>query len=212
MALAANALTTVATMTDELGASTLNSTAALERAINTASGAIEKFCDRKFYREVITLERVAGYGTQKLLLSRRPIVSVQAVTIEDVTVDASEYVVPAVGSEDADAGVLFRRAGWTWTARLQADAPQPHEIAGTEEKAYLVSYTAGYVLPSAVSGRDLPYDLEHACIIAAASIFRSKGKYSKLVSMSADGEQRPWYDYVLPPNARALLAPYKRIF
>ncbi len=206
MALAANALTTTAALETELGITTGSKTAVCERAINATSAAIQKYCDRNFCREVLTDERVAGYGTQRLLLSRRPLVSIQAVTIEGVTIDSTEYRI-----DDAEAGILFRRAGWDWTAPYQPDAADPGRLAGSEEKAYLVSYTGGYVLPTAVSGRDLPYDLEQAALIAAVAAYRARGKYSKLVESTVEGEQRPWYDYLLPPNCRALLAPYKRI-
>lgn len=208
MALPANALTVTATIETELGIAAGTQTALLERLIGVASDSIEKYCGRNFNRLALVNERYAGQGTEKLLVARTPIdVSVPpAVTLDGSTVDPASFYV-----QDAEQGILYRSAGWSWTAPIQSNVASPSQVPGLEEKVYLVSYTGGYYLPSAGGLRNLPYDLEQACIIAVVSTYRGRGKYQRLVEETDGGDPKPWYDYVLPPNCRALLAGYRRV-
>lgn len=207
MAVPANALLAVATLEAELGITTGTQTALLERLIGVVSDAIEKYCGRNFGRAVIVDERVAGYGTQKLMVERTPVESIQSVKLETETIDSTTY--RCVG-RDAEAGLIFRQALWSNTAALSADVV-PRPLPGWEERAYLVSYTAGYFLPAAGGSRNLPFDLEQAAIISAVATYRGRGKYSKLVEETEGSDAKLWYDYVLPPNARQLLSQYKRV-
>lgn len=207
MALPANALTTVPTLELELGLKSGSQTPLLERAVGLVSDAIERYCQRKFARVAVVNERVRGFGTLRLMLDRTPIdASVPVIVVLDtVTLDSSGYYV-----ENAESGFLFRSCTWQSTAALSSDIV-PRYVPGTEERAYLVSYTGGYYLPSDAVNRTLPFDLEQAAIIGAVSWFRGRGKYSRLVAETENSDSKLWYDYMLPPNARQLLVPYRRL-
>lgn len=203
MAYPSNALGTLETLKDELGIAAGENAhdAWLERAAGTATEAIESWCKRNFNRATVTNERVAGFGTPRLVLARTPIESVTSITLDGVTIDASEYYV-----EDAGAGFVFRsNSCWDWT---QPSAGQRGYVA--EEKKYLVTYVGGYYLPGSAQ-RNLPYAIEQAFVVAVVSMFRSKGKYQQLEAETVDGATRPWFDFVLPPNAKQLLDAHKRV-
>lgn len=205
MALASNALTTLAAAKGELGISNTSSDSVLERQINAASQAIELFCEREFGRATITDEPVKGYGGVRLLLARTPIVSVSGITIDGETVDPASYSI-----ENAKAGILFAPNGWEWTARLQPSVSDPFLRAGTEEGKYLVTYVAGYLLPADAS-RDLPYDIEEACLMTVVNLFRARGKFNHVTSETAVSGSNDWAGIDIPGPARAILQRYRRV-
>lgn len=214
MALPANALTLVATLELELGLTTSPAaqTALLERLIGVVSDAIDRFCNRNFARAVVVDERVAGFGSRRLVVARTPLVSIQAVKLESAATIGSTETIDAAGYylENAEAGFIVRKSGWENTAAISAEV-QPAFLPGTEERAYLVSYTGGYILPAAGATRNLPFDLEQAAIMAAVVTYRGRGKYSKLVEETEASDARVFLDYVLPANARQLLNRYRRV-
>jgi hypothetical protein len=138
-------LTRVENVQEDLGIST--DTAMLNRMIDEASAAIVSYCHRGFAREAYT-ETLPGFGNIHLMLARTPIVG----TPSAVSLDSSVLTDWSVA--DAAAGMLYRRAGWSWTTQafpgLSAggsflDFGSP--IPGSEEPLYSVDYVAGYLLP-----------------------------------------------------------------
>lgn len=229
MSLPANALTTVAMVCAELSLDVPTSGSAteadLERRIAVASDAIERYCARAFGRVVAYVERVPGFGTDALFLSRVPVLSVSAVTYDGDVIPPECYESPPSGA-DSEAGLLRNVDAdapvWAWTARCGAWGGKQ---AGTERRAYAVTYTAGYVLPKDGTDdepRTLPYDVEHACILTVVSDYQMKGRDQSIVSESVLSASVTYAGSqvnsaigrgtggIIPDAAATLLQPYRR--
>jgi hypothetical protein len=167
--LAANALTTLATMQAELRTTAVADENPIERLINVASDAIEKYCGRGFYK-LETTERVFCNGDRRVILQRTPITSTAAEMV--VTNDGSAITSHEV--EDATLGFLWLDSGWP-AADLVAEGVSCEPIPGSAQRVLTVKYTGGYVTPSGTGTRNLPYDLEQACIDTVASLWRRRG-------------------------------------
>ena len=210
MPLTVHALTTLQAVKDELGIMDSSKDSVLERLINAASEAIEQYCGRHFEYEQGVQETLAGTGGSRLVLSRIPVRAVTSVTVSGMPLD--DYVV-----EDPKAGILYRGAGWPWTARAWAGFISQDPLIGTESRDIVVTYDAGFVTPQqeADSGgtltRDLPHAVEEACILTVVTWYLNRGEN---LSITSEGLAGVWVRYdrsVLPQPARELLAPYKRL-
>lgn len=159
----ANALTTVAEALAVLGISDVD---LATRLINSASDLFQNRCNRKF---VLTdeVESIPGFGTDKLRVSRWPVVSVTGITYDGATVDITDLFI------DADAGLLQLQGGFRWTAHYDGQTIGTPGIPGTELPLYEVTYQGGYITPqhdgdaaAPFDGddRNLPYDLEEAVL------------------------------------------------
>ena len=184
MALAANALTTLAIVKTELGITGATEDTYLERMINAASDRIENYCSRAFFKETGKIENVAGFGGVYLLVSKAPLLAITSITFDGNTVASADYEI-----HDADVGSIYRKGGWHWTTARLKDITQP-PMPGHERKLYKVTYDGGYETPEQGGTRTLPFDLEDACVQMVASRFRGKGrdpniKSEKLLSWSA---------------------------
>ena len=186
-ALTATALTTLATLEARLGLSTPADAvkALLRDYINFASDLIERETNRVFGAEAAIEEKVAGYGTAFLRVARTPITTLTSITFNGGAVDSSKYEI-----HNAKVGTIRNVNGsWTWTAAALANiAGDP--LPGTERLLYTITYNGGYVLPQDDPTRDLPYDVEEACIELAKQIYFEGGrdptvKSEKLLSWSA---------------------------
>jgi hypothetical protein len=226
VALVANALTTIARVCRELGisvpASSSDDEVDLEQMIAQASDACEAYCDRTFLKATVT-EKVRGYGSPTLRLSRYPLVSITSVSLSGSTIAASSDTWSATPeTEDAKQGVLRHlSANWEWTADVDAGAAAPEQRAGTERPLYTVVYVGGYVLPSG-SPRTLPYDIERACLLTAVALYRNEGRNQDIVSESVMSASRTYAGStvntgigrgaggIIPDNALPLLEKYKR--
>lgn len=142
-------------------------------------------------------ETAAGYGRRRMLLSRQPLVSVDAVyeatdtgTVAALLTSNGDYKI-----EDADAGILSRDMGWSWSASLQYRSARnsfgvvggdaiplnPEPVPGDEYRPYLVDYKAGWTYVgvdtgsanwstaggSTSTGRSLPEDIEQGVLLWA---------------------------------------------
>lgn len=211
MALAANALTTVAALESLIGITPGSATARCEQVINASSEAIENYCGRKFGRVVGQVDNRAGYDNDRLYLSRNPVESVASVTFDGSAVDASSYTL--FGEE----GYLYRRLGWGSTARWPSMiAPMP--LPGTEEKVIAVTYTGGYALASAnrtPGTYPQPYDLEEACLSLALYRFRQSPKNPAVAAEQAGNASRTFGSKGtlpgMPDYVTEQLQPYMRI-
>lgn len=186
MALSENCLTTLSAVKDELRISEADTTydTPLERYIQSVSAAFETLCDRKFHFGAGIVEKVPGYGTRLVVLSRRPVVSVSSVVVDGATLSSGDYEL-----HDAEAGLLYRSCGWPWTASTQASATY-YQVPGTEERSIAVTYTGGYVTPvqaTAQLPRTLPYDLEQLCIDGVVALFRDRGVNKAMKSEKLQG-------------------------
>lgn len=189
MAVAANALTTLATVLDELGLeqdSGVKDTR-LERYINAASDFVASFCGRTFQRADNIAEKVRGRGGTLIQVSRRPIITIDSITVDLATVAATDYHV-----DNAGRGLIFRSTGWPWEpARMPGLSYAP--IPGTEEPTIIVTYDGGFVTPAqadqglfSAAPRTLPYDLEDVVIQLAVSRWKLRGRDVRVVAESYD--------------------------
>lgn len=141
MSLAANALTTIATMEGELGIAVGSDDSFLTRLINAASDRIEAYCGRSFYHVAAAVESLAGFGGFYLRVRRSPLLLIDSITYDGATVASAGYEIDTPG-----AGMIRSAAGFNWTAgyvRSITDTPLP----GTESKLYEVTYEGGWYTP-----------------------------------------------------------------
>jgi hypothetical protein len=180
MALAANALTTVARLARELqitAPASGDALAQMEDLISEVSAAVESYCGRRFAKATLT-EAVPSYDTAILLLSRSPLLEVSQVTRDGALVPQAEWATTPE-PDDAAAGLLRNlTSSWLWSSDFASSAA-PERHPGQERRRYTVTYTAGYVLPKDAtndSPRTLPYDLERAVLLTCVAEYRNRGR------------------------------------
>lgn len=178
MALATNALTTVATVEDELGIASSTETARLERMINIASAAAESYCDRVFYRDTAIAEKVEGTDGPLMFLSRGPVHSITSVVYLTTTLDTTEYEIRDSGGHEQT--IYNLNGSWRRGSIRRNDTSQT-QVAGFERYGYTVTYDAGWYTPKqddddVTVTRDLPYDIEGAVIAMVSFLRRSMGR------------------------------------
>jgi hypothetical protein len=111
-----------------------------------ASDMIATHCDRVFGKETVREQfRLECHLDGPLILARRPVVSIVAVTEAGTALAATDYEI------DKDKGLL---------TRLSGDEP-----ACWRSGKILVDYSGGWILPGwSGQTRNLPADVESACI------------------------------------------------
>lgn len=141
-------LTELATVKEALGITGVADDALLARLISAASRIIEDFTDRVFARELVTEKLGAdkgelggGAGSPRMMLTRIPILMVDAVRFDGDPVDLETIEV-----ENADAGFLFRREGFSETLIERQEIERVR--TGRLEPLWEFDYTAGFVLPT----------------------------------------------------------------
>lgn len=175
MPLAENALTTLEAVKSYLkipiGTTVDDDT--LEDLINACSSAIEDYCERKFKEQTFT-EEYDGTGTRYLLLQQYPVNAVNAVSVDDIFLDPSEF------KANKSFGKLIRmKSIWprgdiniavTYTAGL-SEIPASLELAckhfvmsfyKTDVASFSTTFTDGFVfradsMPSQVKMLIQPY-------------------------------------------------------
>ena len=160
--------------------------AKLPRLISAASEAVRQYINRPrvHYGASIT-ELARGYGRPRLLLNVTPILTIASITLPDGSlVDPSEYMV-----EDADAGMVYRAAGWPFTGQLHGGLLYVDPVSGSERPSISVVYAGGWVTPAQAATtpglpRSLPYDLEEAVIMTVVARYRGGGVDPNVASES----------------------------
>lgn len=209
------AFTMVATALDELGLSGSSYDTRLERYILQNSAAIERYCDRSF-RKGSRVETLRGTNTPRLVLDATPLVSITSIAVDGTTIAAADYEI-----EDADAGIVFNEAGWLRYDYAVPNSIARDRIAGTAKADTVVTYVGGYVLPNDSTGtRNLPYEIEQACLMGVVAAFRQRGQ-DRNVGSKATGDASISYRLpntivgveavgTLPTEALSLLAPFRK--
>jgi uncharacterized phiE125 gp8 family phage protein len=205
MPLAENALTTLTAVKEYLKITSTDKDGLFERLINSASDAIEKFCDRKFKKREYANEKHKGNNRQLLRLNHYPIVSVSSVTVNGNTY--TQNVDFELDEEDAEAGMLFREEGWPASNYVGGLTQDPT----ARKRNIKVTYTAGYVLPKdddAQDPRTLPYDLEQACILLVQYYYKTDIADFSTVFGEAGQVIKP---SAMPPHVVKLIKKYQKI-
>lgn len=197
-------LTTTSAVKGVLGVSSVKFDAEMERLIGAATDAIEDYVQHVFARQTY-VETVNGSGHPMLMLTNVPIVSVSSILCESAAIE--DYSI-----HDANAGILYRSAGWLESAWVGWDTQSHGPRQGTGEKIYTVTYEAGYVTPG-LSDPDLPKHIEQACIETVVDWYRSSRRDSAIKSkkvgdlaISYKGAEEMGASDRIPAGARALLS------
>lgn len=151
---AAQDLTILQTVKDELGITDAASDDLLNAYIARASGIISSITGRVYGQEALRESfylSVGERGGDTLKLSRWPVAAVASITENgSVIVEDTDFIV------DAEKGLLYRINGYTWTF--------------SANPSIVVEYTAGYVLLGA-----LPTPIEQATLMLVKSYYHSAG-------------------------------------
>lgn len=192
MALADNALTTLATAKSYLGVTGSSQDALLELLIGAVSEAVERKTGRQFKRGTYT-EKYSGDGASaRVRLAHAPAAASPAptVTIDGQALAAASFLL----ATDGDALEYVSGAWPSGTQNIQ------------------VTYTGGYVLPKdeALPGtpRTLPMNIELAALTWLGYAWAKKDAPG-VVSSSSGGMSATFSDGV-PKDVAQLLAPYTR--
>ena len=128
MALADNALTTIATCEAELSLTASAQDALLTRYINTASDQIERYIGRKLYNGAAVVENIPGSGDALLFVSRTPLNSITSIVdASGNTVSSGDYSI-----WDADQGAIYNGSGWNH-----------YKVSQTDYDRYVVTFDDG---------------------------------------------------------------------
>jgi len=203
---ASSRLTTVQRLSDELTLpdGTAPDDEILGAFIDEASAFIERYTGFRFPQETI-VEKLGSDGGHRLILSRRPIKSINSIKYKGILVDSSVYEI-----EDAMAGFVWRNDS-KWINTTEISEGITSKFYGPKRKDYEVEYIAGFVLPDDVN-RDLPYDIERACI-ELCKLYYYRQKADPMVRRERIGDSFVWYqdsgDRSLPPHIKAILDRWK---
>jgi hypothetical protein len=209
-------LTTITAVQTEIGSLTNAQKTWASSAITFASALIEQEANQHFSQQQFK-ETIEGSGSTTLMLARTPVIGTPTIITVDNEVIA-DFVV-----EDAEAGILYRRQGWTAEVSYHRGIsydPLPYE----GHPRFVITYNAGYHLPSfpddaAADEIDLPGNVEQACILTVKAWWHKKNRDSS-VSWKQVGDLALGYRgdpavkgedrLQLPPEARGLIKP--RVF
>lgn len=193
-------LTTLEMAYDFLGISSdAGADAQLNFLIDVASDIIAGYCGREFALQKYE-EKLPGYGTNKLLLSVTPIKNIESVTVDGLPVDDYEV-------ESDEAGILYRSKGWVWRPKLSWDIVYS-VIPNSEELNVDVVYEAGFILPGQ-EGRDLPGDLEYACLLVIKALLETEERSPGITSERIGDWQASYSADIVPGSVISLLEPWK---
>jgi hypothetical protein len=153
-----------------------------------------------WHDDVTALPRVVHWRNQALttlFLSRTPVSTIASVTVDDVPLDTTDFLVdPKTGTLD----------------RFSSGFPCEWWFC----KSVVVTYTGGFVLPGN-PGRNLDFGIEGAVVALVADYWASRGRDPTLMSESIPGvrDVRYWVGAVgdpelLPPRVLASLSQFRR--
>jgi hypothetical protein len=174
-----SAYTTIFTIKSELGISDNSQDVRLQALIVQASGLIDGYCGRAFMRGA-HIEKIKGYGAGSCLsIKNTPIISITSIALDDEIIDASNYAI-----ESEDAGLIS--GDFVDTAPVCYSITGMTHMAGRQQRRYNVAYIGGYLLPDDAN-RNLPYEIERACIDLVRGGYYAQGRDVSIKSESTDG-------------------------
>lgn len=179
--MAASDLTLPTTLADHLGGGVSSGDARLGLLISAASAAIRGYLNQdQLHYQAGLVEKVASSLTSpRICLAVTPVVSVASVVLPDGTTITDWEL------EDVKLGFIRRLVGWPYTGQVLPGLLQVDPLAGSAKAGITVTYTAGWVTPAQASTtgwdsttlpRNLPVDLELACILTATAMYRGLGR------------------------------------
>jgi hypothetical protein len=185
-----SALAEAQTVADELG---VMADQLIDRLIDASSKRISTYCNRVFARETVAETFRLDCRQDRLLLARVPIASVTSIVENGVTLSGSDYEM------EKDTGVAHR---------LTEDDLRTAWPSGK----IVVTYVAGFLLPGE-SNRNLPDDIERACIDLVKRAYHASGQDPMRKADEVDGIGRIEFfapsSKGLPADIEAILADYR---
>jgi hypothetical protein len=187
------ALTTLATVKDEIGITSDEADARLQRWIDEASERIENYLGRVLASETVRESFRLTSAPHCLQLARRPVTAIASIAVDGVTLASSQYEI------DGTAGLLYpvsgdRRVRW---------------FACT----VIITYTAGYASIAA-----LPRPIEAACLGLIRHRWATRDRDPMLRSLAIPGvvTEQYWVGATgdhndMPPEIAALLDPFRTV-
>ena len=170
----------------------------LNDQIDKASTQILGYLGRVLATETVTETFRPEYSVDALSLARWPVQSITSIVVDGDALATTDY--------EADLSV-----GTLW--RLTTNDRRKHWAA----LKTVVTYVAGYKLPGE-GARDLPFDIERACIDLVKLRYHARGRDPLLRGQEHDGVGSETYwvggasdGGAMPPDIRALLDPHREM-
>jgi hypothetical protein len=181
------------------------SSSGMDLALTQATDWAERYVGQTLRRQVYE-ETVAGYGTQRLMLGRTPVTTIQRFFNSTSTSEATEYQSSEYRLADPDAGFIERDQGYRWTAVEQWNLGS-YIKPNSALKPWLVVYEAGFQFPETSStdakwattttANTLPPIIERAVLLRAAEMYQGSGGADKIkvgpleVSYKSESQDTP---------------------
>lgn len=176
-------LTTTGALKLRLFGSTSDATtpdAVLSAVIRSASRWAEQFVGQPLTVQTYE-ERVATFGTRRLMLSRTP---VRGWRLYESTEDDAYEVTSTMAWADPEAGLIERDEGWPWTVPTELELEE-RPLPGEESAPWFCRYQAGYAYNglstdstnystdggTTDTGRTLPEDVEEAVLLKCRQVY-----------------------------------------
>lgn len=155
----------------QLSITTTDNDATLEFLIEVATERIEDEIGYTVRRQSYQ-ERVQAFGLHELLVSQRPLVSIDSIwrgTDSGDPVSTDQYVL-----ENERAGIIYGNQPFSWDVGAAPNL-SVDPIRGQERLAYIVNYDAGWIYPGSTGStgtlRTLPKPIEQAVIETAKAFY-----------------------------------------
>lgn len=188
MAVSIYALTTLATAKTHLDVTVATHDATIERMIDTASEAIERFCDREFVSRSQT-EYQYGSRTDRILLKHFPVTAVAELWIDNSSdfTDSTNQLAADEFFIDQEVGVGLK----------------PGRLFGRGTRNIKITYTAGFTT--------IPKDLENACIQYVELLYDMWSDRRLGETTKSKGDESITYVQGVPTIIVDALMPFKRM-
>lgn len=136
-------LTTLAAVKEELAKTDTGDDKFLLALLDRATATLERWTGRgRMARELVT-EKRAGTGGFRMSMSRLPVVTLEAVRLEDRAVDLDDFKL-----EDPDAGFIIRDDNFFTTTERAIINIDLQLVPRRGEREWAFDYTAGWLLPA----------------------------------------------------------------
>lgn len=148
-------LTTIEAVKTELEIADATQDAFLASLIDQASDAIASWCGRDFARETVREIIFMDVAHGSMILTRRPVLSIEALQMGSLTLSPTQAMVD-------ESGLLYR---------VEANGRRIPWLPGR----YTIDYVTGFVMPGETD-RTLPADIERAAIIMVKSMWMGRNR------------------------------------
>jgi hypothetical protein len=213
------ALATTAELREVIGASATSHDDEQQAAVDAASRWVEDVVGYPLTVQVYQ-ELLPAYGMQELILSRIPVINIEAIFDGSDSGTAGE-ILTSERRLDAQAGIIQRDDAFPWSAPLEWNIAS-HPVAFQEYREWRVEYAAGYRVDETTSTAagttstqaSLPATIKRATLLKAAEFLQPMvgGVVEQSVGDLRIRRHEPRFrDQPRLDVARELLRPFVRI-